>query len=101
MPASTPYMTWLDGVAGLFSFIVAGSAAPTATRAARSSSALLLSIGLFGLWLGGLLSAAVTWQVWWTFGGACAYFVLAISAGFMRPSGGVSAEEHERPRRVA
>jgi hypothetical protein len=94
----TGYMTWLDGIAGVISFIEAG-AMQTATRREMSTAIVLLSIGLFGLWIGGLLGGAVSWQVWWTFAAACAYLVLGISAGAGKQSAVV--EDQQRPRRVA
>ncbi len=79
---ATGWLTWLDGVAGVMSFVVAGAVAPADDRAAARSGSVGMGVqtaGLFVLWLVGMATRATPWLVWWTFVFACAYLVFSLA----------------------
>src|SRR5690349_21661009 len=79
------WMAWLDFVAALGSFVIAASIMPTDLETARASSPLILSLGLFVMWIVGLVTAsAVGWLSWWNFAFACAYLILGLVANQRR-----------------
>ena len=97
-PAAPGWLTWLDGIAGIIAFVVAGMSPPASVRAVgQAGGPAALSAALFVLWIVGLASAAVTWQVWWNFGFACAFAALALAEGSRR-RGVVSPDELEQER---
>lgn len=80
-PNAAGWLTWLDGVAALCAFIIAGALNPTyISRTSRAAAPVLLSVGLFVLWIVGLTSQVVPWLAWWTFAFACAFLVLGLAA---------------------
>lgn len=98
-PVSTPWLTWLDGIAGLFAFSVAGGIASYNNRSRRSGSAFVLSLGLFVLWLIGLSTGVVAWQIWWTFAFACAELIVAFIGGSMKPRSAMPYPDNELERK--
>jgi hypothetical protein len=82
---STSWMTWLDGLAGL----VALAGAATAGRDARGGqwTSAGLTVGLFALWIIGLSAHASRPLSWWNFAFACAFLLVAVTAGSWRGIG--------------
>jgi hypothetical protein len=76
------WLTWLDGLAALCAFVIAGSVSDASPVGARAGSTGALAVGLFVLWIIAQSSAVVAWQSWWTFAFACAFGLLAIATGF-------------------
>jgi hypothetical protein len=72
------WMAWLNGVAGLVAFAGAGAFSGTPKLGAAIWGALAL--GLFVLWLAGLGVPRAAPAPWWSFGFACAFAALALSA---------------------
>lgn len=77
------WLTWLDGFGALVAFFVAGMPVATGEEAPRSRGVLggLLSLGLFALWIGGLVARVQPWLVWCTFGAAIAMAAVAFGGG--------------------
>lgn len=78
---SQTWLTWLDGAGALLAFAIAGAAGRAESAAGRSSMAAVLAIGLFALWIIGLITRADSWLVWCTFAGACASALFAFGGG--------------------
>lgn len=104
------WISWLDFVAALGSFIVAGMIRPEleAMPAGRFSGPALISGSLFVMWIIGLATGSVPSSiVWWNFAFACAYGLLALAASStraaaIRPTSTITKkEDREKPRRVA
>lgn len=111
------WIAWLDIVGGLISFFVGAAAqgvtAPATAegtlsgpRYGNSGGMLFICLGLFAMWIIGLVTKSVTsTMAWWNFGFACAYALLVMGsssrrAGMRRVS--VTSEGREQgPRRVA
>ncbi len=102
-PVAPGWLTWLDGVAGLCAFGIAGAMAPASTRGVRMGGPILLAIGLYALWVIGLATHAVPWLKWWTFAFADAFLLVGIGAtGEQRRISPVSeVEQPQRPRKSA
>lgn len=106
--AGGPWIAWLDILGGLMSFFVAASARPAVTavstqRYPNAGGVLFLSLGLFAMWIIGVVTKSVTPTLaWWNFGFACVYGLLAITA-YRGPTAQIRREEERRegPRRVA
>jgi hypothetical protein len=79
---STPWMSWLDGLAGLIAFAGAASAGRDARVGQWASAGL--TVGLFALWIIGLSVDASRALSWWNFAFACAFLLLAVTAGSWR-----------------
>jgi ABC-type transport system involved in cytochrome c biogenesis permease subunit len=77
-PDAANWMTWLDGLAALCAFGIAAYATPYATRNSRAGMPIVLSVGLFILWLAGQSAGVVPWMSWWNFAFACAFLILGI-----------------------
>ncbi len=76
------WITWLDGVGALLAFIVAAMPVGEAERAnGRSVLAGLVSLGLFAMWIIGLVTHTQAWIVWCTFAAACALAFVAFGRG--------------------
>ena len=81
---SASWLMWLVFAGGCLS-IIAGVGLPVdASRSLRVSTALVISIGLYILWIVGLGVGKAMWKNWWTFAFACAYLLLAIGEGGTR-----------------
>lgn len=76
---AVPWLTWLDGVAGL---VAIGLGLTFAAQVGRSGMAGwgLLALSLFALWIIALAAGTTLWLAWWTFAFACAFLILAASA---------------------
>ncbi len=98
-PVSSPWLTWLDGIAGLFAFSIAGGIASYNTRGMRGGSTFVLSLSLFVLWIIALATGVVAWQTWWTFAFACAELVIAFIGGSMRPRSAMPYPDNELERK--
>jgi hypothetical protein len=72
-PFSASWLTWLDGVAALIGYGVAFG-----KEGARGP--ILLSVGLFALWVVGIVTNGTTWQSWWTFAFGCGYLLVGLIA---------------------
>jgi len=100
-PNTDPWLSWLDGLAALCAFAIAGFTPSYASKGARVGGPIALSVGLFVLWMIGLGTGAVSWLVWWTFAFACAFLALGIATSYERKPPMVepaSAFERERER---
>ncbi len=102
------WLVWLDFVAAFLSFVVAGTAQPSSTSSGRMAGTGMISIGLFVLWIAGLIVGNVpTSLVWWNFAFAVAYGLVSISsreAG--KPTSArfpdeIDREQQRPPRRAA
>jgi hypothetical protein len=80
--SSSNWLTWLDGIVGACSLIVAGVGFGD-VRVERAASGWLigLAISLFILWVVGLVTRTPVWLDWWTFGFACAYLLAGVGIG--------------------
>jgi thiol:disulfide interchange protein len=83
---SPGWLAWLDGLAGLFAFIIAGMNFPLVKRSVRTGGPIALAVGLFVMWVAGMATGAPTWLAWWNFAFACAFLLVGISAGVAAPS---------------
>jgi hypothetical protein len=72
---SAPWLTWLNALGAIMSFVVASS---VQTRTAAINTAVGTSIGLFALWIIGLSTDGLAYQNWWTFVFACLMGVAAL-----------------------
>lgn len=77
-PYAARWLVWLDGVAALCAFGIAGMSPQVSNKPSRIGAAVILSLGLFALWIIGLISGAAGWLVWWTFAFGCAFMVTAL-----------------------
>ena len=75
---AAPWLTWLDGIAGLIAIVLGISAARVAQIGVPAGGALAL--GLFVLWIIALSAHGPLWLAWWTFAFACAFVVLAAAS---------------------
>jgi hypothetical protein len=75
---ATPWLTWLDGLAALFAFVLAGAGAATVATALGGGGVFALAIGLGVLWIIGLSTHAVVWLTWFTFAFACGFLLLGM-----------------------
>ena len=82
-PSAAAWITWLDGIAAVCSFIVAGMIRPTIEYRTFSVGPMTLAIGLFATWIIGLVSNGAPWQNWWNFVFGCC-FAVAAGAGMQR-----------------
>jgi hypothetical protein len=105
---ATPWLTWLDGVAALFSFGIAGylypgsysNNIPTPTSEVLPVNAGLLpttlGAGLFVLWIVGLATQATLWLSWWTFAFSVAYLVVGLASRRVKvPRSRMTSVEHD------
>ena len=83
-PSATSWMTWLDALGSLGAFLIAAGYSDSTERRSRISNTLLLSGGLFVLWIAGLSTGVVAWQTWWTFVFALAFLALSLVRGGAR-----------------
>jgi peptidoglycan/LPS O-acetylase OafA/YrhL len=97
-PNTTPWVTWLDGIGGIWAFLIAAGVSDRSGRGARSGNPIALAIGLFVLWIVALASHVVPWQSWWTFAFACAFLIVGIAGGAARPPRGQAELEQDRTR---
>jgi len=81
---ATSWLTWMNGIAGLVSFVIA-ALAPGEPGRASSFGPAVIGFGLVGLWIVGLATHATGWLIWWTFAFACAYFITAIGSSAPLP----------------
>src|SRR5689334_16117282 len=88
------WLSWLDGAAAIWAFVIAGSATTEEIGEQRSGSPIALSMGLFALWIIALATGTIAWMTWWTFAFACAFLALGIVAAQRRPT--VTTEEEEK-----
>ena len=87
-PGAAVWLTWLDGIAALFAFAIAG------TPTIRTARPIAMAIGLYVVWIIALSKSVVPWQSWWTFAFASVFLVLGIASETMRQvPGRISAEE--------
>ena len=79
---ATAWLTWLNGLGALCAFGIAAAIVPNMTLSGRVSPPIVLSIGLFVLWIIALATHAEAWLAWWTFAFACAFLLVGIIASF-------------------
>jgi hypothetical protein len=72
---ATPWLTWLDGIAGLGA-IALGLAATAHLARGGMAGGFILAFSLFILWVIALASGVTLWLTWWTFAFACAFVIL-------------------------
>jgi hypothetical protein len=75
------WLTWLDGAGAVAAFAVAAMPAKTHEAARRGPLLAVLWLGLFVLWILGLVERAQSWIVWSTFAAACAVVVVGFGLG--------------------
>jgi len=76
---ATAWLTWMDGMAGLISFVIA-SLAPSEPGRASAGGPGVIGFGLIGLWIVARVTHATEWLTWWTFGFGCAYLIVALAS---------------------
>lgn len=81
---STDWMTWLDGIAGLLTFLLVPVTRPRLGPAAVSIGPNLIGLGLLAMFIVGIATAASAWLTWFTFAAACAYLMFGAFAFFAR-----------------
>jgi len=74
------WLTWLDGVGALIAFGIGASLNERLSPSVVGGAPIALSLGLFVLWIVGLVMSVETWLVWWTFVFACAFLLLGLGA---------------------
>jgi hypothetical protein len=79
---ATPWVTWLDGLGALCAWGIALAVSDTSPVGSRTGSTGALTIGLLALWVVTLFTPVPGWQVWWNFGFACAFGILAIACSY-------------------
>lgn len=109
-PQAASWMTWLDGAGGLLAFLIASTIGQNRSRSFLIGAPAALGLGLFAMWMIGILTNGTVWQNWWNFAIACG-FVLVATAGGRKASMLVgidelgqhprSEKEQERIRRTA
>lgn len=85
-PDAARWLAWLDLLAGLCAFIVAGAVGSAGARERRSGGPIGLAVALFVFWIFGLVTSPVVWLPWWNFGFACAFLFLGVFGGSAPPS---------------
>jgi hypothetical protein len=91
---ATTWLTWMDGLAGLVFFIIAGLATAEAGRGGAGAP-VVVGFALIVFWLVGLGVRATSWLSWWTFVFGCAGLTLAIvSMSHLR---GLHHQQHHAP----
>lgn len=80
-PYAPVWLTWLDGVGALCAFMIGGANKPADLRNRRMTGPVLLSVGIFALWIIALATKTVGWMTWWNFAFACAFLFFGVSAG--------------------
>ncbi len=73
---ATMWLTWLLGLAGLTSIVVAAMLPAQHGREGAKPPALL-GFTLFGIWIVAIAARATSWLTWWTFALGFAYLVVA------------------------
>lgn len=81
---ATAWLTWLNGLGALCAFGIAAAVVPTTTVSGTATPPIVLSIGLYVLWIIGLATHASLWLCWWTFAFACAFLLVGIISSFER-----------------
>ena len=69
------WMTWLDLAAAIIAFIGA-SVSPNTSRQYMIGGPVALGLGLFGLWIGSLVTHTSVGLGWANFGFGCAFVIL-------------------------
>ena len=100
-PGTAAWLTWLDGVAAICGFIIAGTVDYDSPRSARMGAPIALAVGLYALWIIGLATDGRSFQNWWSFGFACGFLLLGISA-YSQPMGAMTPTSmpHDRMTRT-
>ncbi len=60
---ATPWLTWLDGLGALSAFVAAGAIPDTVVRGRLAAGPFSIAVGLFILWIVGMVTGAVGWLV--------------------------------------
>jgi hypothetical protein len=81
---STSWLTWLDGVMALLTFLLAAKMSPDSGPIAASVGPGLIGAALAVLFVIGLAAHGSAWLVWFTFVFAGGYFTVAALAFFVR-----------------
>ena len=92
-PNAATWLTWLDGLGALASFVVAGG---RGVRTTVMTGAVTTAVGLFALWIVGLSTNGAQFQNWWTFVFGCLMAFAAISGAAEERrtlSGGATTED--------
>jgi hypothetical protein len=76
---ATAWLTWMNGIAGLVSFVVA-ALAPSEEGRASAGGPGVIGFALVGFWIIALATHATEWLSWWTFGFGCAYIIVAMAS---------------------
>jgi hypothetical protein len=86
------WIVWLDGLASVFA-ILGGAIANMVSGWARIAGPVALSLGLFALWIGGLVVRAPLWLPWCNFMAAVVYLGVTLAAATF-------PEKRDIPRRA-
>lgn len=83
--AAARWITWFDLLAALIAFSISAKVRQGESSRTRGAAPILLSGGLFILFVVGLASPPVpAWMTWWNFAFACAFLFIGLIAGSER-----------------
>ena len=98
---ASPTITWLDFGIAILSFVGVSLTKPSTDRNTRAGGTIALALGVFAIWLGGLVNGATAWLTWWNFAFACAYLFAGVAAAMAGDSGTGTGEQTLPFRRSA
>ena len=78
---ATRWVTWLTFAAAVCSFIGAFATDYHTSKKTIAAGTFALSLGVFAIWLIGLVDAALPMLTWWNFAFGCAYAIVGAAAG--------------------
>ena len=93
------WLQWLDLAGAAFSIWLAGSIKPLAPGKTVEGGIIGLSVGVFVLWVIGLVAGATPFLVWWNLAFATAFFFVGLAA--ISKKEGDTVAHDVPPRKVA
>ena len=90
MQDATDWLMWIDGIVGVCAAIMGLAMSRDSSKSLLVGGPVIVSLGLFALWIVGLLLDATSWLSWWTFGFACAFLL----TGFASTSSPMTPHRH-------
>ena len=80
---SAAWLTWLDGLGAVLAFVVAAMPDTAGAEGASTRAIIggIVSLGLFALWIIGLVVNVQPWLVWCTFAAAIGMALVALGGG--------------------
>lgn len=81
---STDWMTWLNGIAAVLTFLLVPVSGPNVSPGAVSVGPQLIGLGLMAMFILGIVTHASAWLTWFTFAAGCAYLLFGSMAFLVR-----------------